>query len=184
MECKPGTFARKSTRLIALLAALGLAIAACGSDDDEATDDTAETTAPETSETSETSDTTAPETSETSEAPADGVPIELVEWSISDPGQLSAGSITFAIDNIGENSHALAIARGVAYEDLPLKDNGAVDTEALGDDYLGASENVPAGETSSLDVELTAGDYVLFCPIEFGPNSHAANGQVQSVTVG
>lgn len=141
-----------------------------------------------------TSETTTPETiagetiessaSNTSEDAGAGVPIELTEWTISDPGELTAGVISFAVDNTGENPHALAVARGTAYEDLPLKSNGAVDTDELGDDYLGASDNVASGDTGTVDFELAPGGYVFFCPIEFGPNSHAGSGQVRSVSVG
>lgn len=192
---------RAVAQLIALVAALVFVLAACGSDEDDASDDTSdssettasetsETTAPETTEAETTApETTAPETTassaaETSEDAGGAVPIELAEWSISDPGELSAGTINFALSNTGENPHAFAIARGVRYEDLPQKSNGAVDTDALGDDYLGTSDNVPSGEAGAVEFELAAGDYVFFCPIEFGPNSHAGAGQVLSVTVG
>ncbi len=179
-------------RLAATFAAFTLVLAACGGDDDDtsADDSSSETTAAadDAAETTEAADDAA-ETTEAADdggdaAAADGTPIELAEWSISDPGALTAGSATFALSNTGENPHALAIARGTSYEDLPQKENGAVDTDALGDDFLGASDNVDPGGTGSIDFDLEAGDYVFFCPIEFGPNSHAGAGQVLSVTVG
>ena len=186
---------RSLARLAALFAVFALVFAACGDDEDTSTETTeaeeSETTEAEETETTEAeeTETTEAEETETTEAEeggaaADGVPIALAEWTISDPGALAAGSFTFALENTGENPHALAIARGTSYEELPLKENGAVDTDALGDDFLGASDNVDPGGTGSIDFDLEAGDYVFFCPIEFGPNSHAGAGQVLSVTVG
>ncbi|MGI9616288.1 MAG: hypothetical protein ACR2QO_25460 [Acidimicrobiales bacterium] len=197
---------RAVARPVALVFAFTFVLTACGSDDatTEATTDPS-VTAPEGTTTSETStsattaeetttsetsppETTAGETAESSdtdasEAAGAAIPIELTEWTISDPGELAAGTLSFAVDNTGQNVHALAIARGGAYEDLPLKSNGAVDTDELGDDYLGSSDDVASGETSTVEFDLAAGDYVFFCPIEFGPNSHAGSGQVLSVSV-
>ncbi len=186
-------------RLLALLAAAALAVAACGGDgDDESTgdEDTEETTG-----STEAAEETTEETTEESDAeegaadegeaeegddaaaPADALAVELGEWFITTPA-VSAGTVTFALDNTGENPHALAIARGTSYEELPQLDNGAVDTDALGDDYLGTSEDIASGASGTVEFDLEAGDYVFFCPIEFGPNSHAGAGQVLSVTVG
>lgn len=187
-----------SRSLIAVLAALALLASACGGDDDDetSTDEGTETTAAAEETTTTEAETTtteaeAEETTTTAEAEEEeamedpeGLPIELGEWFISEPTGLETGTTTFSLTNVGENPHALAIARGTAYEDLPQKDNGAVDTEMLGDDFLGTSENVASGESGSIEFDLEAGDYVFFCPIEFGPNSHAAAGQVLSVTVG
>lgn len=193
-------------KLLMLLLALALAVAACGSDSDETSSDSeedgnetttteeatttteaeAETTATEAETTvteAETTVTEAPEEEEEA-APADGVAIELGEWFVSEPGELTAGSITFALSNTGENPHAFAIAKGTSYEELPQLENGAVDTDALGDDFLGTTENIESGDTGSIDFDLESGDYVFFCPIQFGPNSHAAAGQVLSVSVG
>ncbi len=97
---------------------------------------------------------------------------------------LSAGELAFSVINNGENPHAFAIAKGASYEDLPQKDNGAVDTEALGADYLGTTANLQSGEEEDITFALESGDYVFFCPVEFGPNSHAKAGQVLSVSVG
>ena len=89
------------------------------------------------------------------------------------------------MSNVGpDNPHAFAIVRGDSYEELPQLDNGAVDTEAMGDDFLGSTDNVEVGDSTEITFDLEAGNYVFFCPIQFGPNSHAAAGQVLSVTVG
>ena len=182
----PAPKARLRFRLLALLALAALALAACGGDsdsdegsaDDDTTEETTETTA---AATDEAEDDAMEETDEA--APADALPVELGEWFITTPA-VSAGTVTFAVDNVGENPHAFAIARGTSYEDLPQKENGAVDTDMLGDDYLGTTEDLASGDSTTIDFDLEAGDYVFFCPIEFGPNSHAAAGQVLSVSVG
>jgi hypothetical protein len=114
--------------------------------------------------------------------PDEGQPVDLGEWYI-ELGDVAAGATTFTVSNSGENPHALAVARGTSYEELPLLDNGGVDTGALGDDFLGASDRIDSGQEAAVDFELEPGDYVFFCPIAVGPNSHAAQGQVLSVTV-
>ena len=174
--------------VLAIAAAIALLLAACGSDDDDAADEndeSAETTA-EPSTTAESAADDADEDGAESEeaAPVDGEPVDLGEWFITIPDDLTAGPVTFALTNSStEFPHAFAIARGTSYEELPQLDNGAVDTDALGDDFLGGSENVEVGATGSISFDLEPGDYVFFCPIQFGPNSHAARGQVLSVTI-
>ncbi|MEL7158227.1 MAG: hypothetical protein AAFN30_16730 [Actinomycetota bacterium] len=163
-------------RALALLLGLALVVAACGSDDDDGAEDTTTTTEAAATETDESDDEAA--------APADGIAVELGEWYIDMPATLESGSLSFALTNVGENPHTLAVARGSSYDDLPQKENGAVDTDALGADFIGGGDNVDSGGTGAIDFDLEPGDYVFFCPIEFGPNSHAAAGQVLSVTVG
>lgn len=170
--------ARNAPRsLVVIFAALAFLLAACGSDDDT---DTAADEVQDTTTTAQETTTTA----QTEDAAADGLPIELGEWFVSEPDGITAGSTTFALMNVGENPHAFAIAKGTSYEDLPQKDNGAVDQEALGDDFIGSADNIDPGGSGSITFDLEPGDYVFFCPIEFGPNSHAAAGQVLSVTIG
>lgn len=184
---------RSKRRIVALSAAVALFGAACGSDaidavedaTEEVTDEAAEAVEETTDEASEavedvTEEATGEEAEE--EAAADGAPVELNEWTIVVDAP-AAGSTTYALSNNGEFPHALAIAKGTSYEELPQLDNGAVDTETLGDDFIGSSENVEPGATGTVDFDLEAGDYVFFCPIAVGPNSHAAQGQVLSVTV-
>ncbi|MDH4077470.1 MAG: hypothetical protein OEW29_16190, partial [Acidimicrobiia bacterium] len=67
---------------------------------------------------------------------------------------------------------------------LPKLENGAVDAANLeAGAFIGESEKVDQGATGTLSVTLEPGNYVFFCPIAFGPNSHAKAGQVLAVTV-
>lgn len=181
--------------------ALSLVLAACGSSSDD-TDSTgastaateaessatteAEPSATSEAESSATTETEAPATTEAAAAAAgEGQAVDLKEWSITITGDVASGANTFALTNTGENPHALAIVKGDSYETLPKLDNGAVDADSLeAGAFIGASENVEkGGGTGTLAVTLEPGNYVFFCPVAFGPNSHAKAGQVLSVTV-
>lgn len=191
-------------RLLAILLALTVFGAACSSDDDSAAEDGTDESSEESTDTEETTDDAADDAAEEStddaadsgeeaaeddgeeaaEAPADGVSVELGEWFVDTEATQEAGTVTFAVSNVGENPHAFAIVRGNSYEELPQLDNGAVDTDAMGDDFLDSTDNIEVGESTEIAFDLEPGNYVFFCPIQFGPNSHAAAGQVLSVTVG
>ena len=113
----------------------------------------------------------------------DAVAVSLDEFNIHTENEFEAGTISFDVVNEGEFPHQFGIARGADYESLPLLANGAVDEEALGDDYLGATENIASGESATIDFDLEPGNYVFICNIAVGPNSHAKAGQVLSVLV-
>ncbi len=162
---------------------LSMLLAACGSDaqsTDSGADGSSTTAKAAASTTAAKADT---DDSEATEETAEGQAVTLADFTIEIDGPVTAGAAAFALTNAGENPHALAVAKGASYKDLPQKDNGAVDTEKLGADFIGSSENVAKGATGSVELTLEAGDYVFFCPIELGPNSHAKAGQVLSVTV-
>lgn len=178
--------------------ALSLVLAACGSSGDDTATTDASTAS---SEASSSATTEAASASTTAQAAAsttaaggasttaaavagEGQAVELKEWSVTITGDVKGGANTFAIANTGDNPHALAIVKGDSYEALPKLDNGAVDSDTLeAGAFIGASEKVEKGSTGTLSVTLEPGNYVFFCPIAFGPNSHAKAGQVLSVTV-
>lgn len=175
--------------------ALSLVLAACGSSSDD-TDTTTEATTEATTAASEagssatteaasaTTEAAAASTTAAAAAAGEGQAVDLKEWSITITGDVKAGANTFAIANTGDNPHALAIVKGDSYESLPKLDNGAVDSDKLdAGAFIGASESVDKGATGTLSVTLDPGNYVFFCPVAFGPNSHAKAGQVLSVTV-
>ncbi len=197
-----------SWRLWAILA-LGLAVflAGCGSDDDdtEASAEETSTTEAEAEETStteaeaeETTTTEAEETTTTeaeteeTEAPeeaGDGLGVTLNDdFEILLATDVAAGSVTFNVSNEGPDfPHALTIVRAASIDDLPINEaNGAIDTEAMDPGDIVGSTNVPmpSGTAEDLTVDLEAGDYVFFCPIQDETRSHVAAGQIISVTVG
>ena len=184
--------------LLALVAGLALVAAACGSDDDDAADD--ETTTSEAAEETTTSEaaeeTTTSEAAEettTSEADADadagsGIGVVLNdEFELVLASDPAAGSVTFNVANEGPDfPHALTIVKGASLDDLPRNEaNGAVDTEAMDPADIIGSTTIPldGGTSEDLTVDLEAGDYVFFCPIQNETQSHVGAGQVISVTV-
>lgn len=178
---------------LAILTSLLLVLAACGGSDGDtsaAADDTSTTeTAAESTTTEPAATTEATTTTEPAEAGDDAatagstVPVSLFEWAVDAPTEIAGGTVTFEVSNIGEFSHEFAIARGDSYETLPLLGNGAVDEEALGADWLGRTDRIGPEEQVTISFDLEPGNYVFLCNIQSGPNSHASQGQVLSVTV-
>ncbi len=200
----------RSWRALALLAGLVIMLAACGSDDDDndaadeaettvEADDSADeatttTAADEPEEEEATTTEAADETDETDEAAEEeeaagsGIGVTLnddFELLLgSDP---AAGSVTFNVANEGPDfPHALTIVRAASIDDLPRNEaNGAVDVEAMDPADIIGSTAIPmaSGTSEDLTVDLEAGDYVFFCPIQNDTQSHVAAGQIISVTV-
>ena len=161
-------------RLIVLIVALGLVAAACGSSDDSSEQaDTPSTTegtdAPSTTQgpgltlppVTNPTVTAAPTTEppDTGGAPAASpIAVQLAEWSVVAPTNIAAGTVEFGVENLGVFSHEFAIARGDSYETLPQLDNGAVDEQSLGDDFLGKADVIdlcaraatPYGDTAAV----------------------------------
>ena len=101
----------------------------------------------------------------------------------------AAGSVTFNVSNEGPDFvHALTIVKAASIDDLPRKEsNGAVDTDAIDAADIVGSTSIPmdtGGTSEDLTVDLEAGDYVFFCPIQNETQSHVAAGQIISVSVG
>lgn len=116
-------------------------------------------------------------------AGGDVIAVSLVEWAVEAPTSLPSGDVTFTATNDGNFPHELAVIRGDSYEALPLLSNGEIDEAALGADVIDRTQRLASGESADLTVNLEPGNYVLVCNIAAGPNSHAAAGQVLSVTV-
>lgn len=196
--------------MIALLAATGLLLGACGGDDGSS-DDSTGTTAAAAAETTDSSAASAAEssttesstteaatastaaattaastgaTTATSAATAAGpVAVTLKEWSLAAPATLQAGSVTFDVANGGEFPHEFAVMKGT-YETLAKTDIGAViETELPAGTVIDRTDRIESGSNATLTVDLAAGQYVLLCNIAVGPNSHAGKGQVLNITV-
>ena len=159
-------------RYLSMLVVLVLVVSACGNAEDES----AETSA-------------APTTTEapaTTEAPSEGVVVTLSEFVIDTQDTFTAGEVTFDVVNDGgsEFNHEFAIIAADSYEELPKLDNGAVDEEALEEgQFLGRTAVLEPGQTETISFDLDPGTYLFICNINFGPNSHAANGQMLIATV-
>ncbi|MFW2340002.1 MAG: hypothetical protein ACN4GK_08125, partial [Acidimicrobiia bacterium] len=83
-----------------------------------------------------------------------------------------------------EFNHEFAVIAAATYEELPKLANGAVDEEALeAGQFLGRTAVLEPGQTETITFDLEPGNYLFICNINFGPNSHAANGQMLNVTV-
>ena len=120
------------------------------------------------------------------DAPVEGdaVAVSLVEWEVVAPTEYAAGPVTFEATNDGEFPHEFVLVRGDSYETLPQLPNGAIDEESLAaGDIIGRIERFEPTETASATWEVEPGNYVLLCNIAVGPNSHAAAGQVLSISV-
>jgi uncharacterized cupredoxin-like copper-binding protein len=118
------------------------------------------------------------------------VDVVLSEF-IVDPAEdsVEAGEVTFALDNQGGETHEFVVVEAASADDLPVDDDGAFDEEAFGEDnVLGEVEDIEAGDTGELTLDLEAGDYVLLCNIveeeEDGEvESHFAEGMHTTFTV-
>jgi hypothetical protein len=92
------------------------------------------------------------------------VAVELREWSVI-PAQESApaGSITFAVTNIGPTDpHEFVVIRSdLAPDALPTDDQGAVPEDEV--DLVDELEEIEVDESGELTVDLEAGSYVLIC---------------------
>ncbi|MEQ1873689.1 MAG: hypothetical protein ABL953_08190 [Ilumatobacteraceae bacterium] len=159
-------------------------IAACGGSDDSTSGDT---DAP----TTVAADTTVadPTTTVASGEVVNADPV-LVDLSGDfvigvDTITYKAGTINFLATNASDTPHEFGIARGNSYEELPLLANGSIDEDALGDDFLGKTPVVDQilSPEREISFDLTPGSYVMFCNLVVGPSSHAARGQVLSITV-
>lgn len=110
--------------------------------------------------------------------------VKLVEWAITGPASVKAGSVTMNIANGGQNSHNLAVIKGSTWAELPKSASGGVDTTKLAAGaLLGTTSQLGGGKGCSTTLTLDAGSYVLLCTIGFGANSHAARGQHFDLTV-
>ncbi len=89
--------------------------------------------------------------------------VALSEFKVvADPSSIPAGEITFGVSNIGEETHEVVLIRtDLAPDALPKTDDGSFDEEDL--DVVDEIEDMEAGSSEELTVELAAGSYVLAC---------------------
>jgi len=156
---------RRAMIVVCLVAAVGLGLPACSSDDDG---DGA--------------------TGGTADGGGSTVDVALQEFAVI-PGAASApaGSITFEATNDGpDDDHELVvILTDLAPDALPTVENGSVDEEGEGVTAIDEIPEFPPGETQSLTVDLEAGNYVLICNVytESEQESHYQEGMRVAFTV-
>ncbi|MCE9622605.1 MAG: hypothetical protein K8R99_09700 [Actinomycetia bacterium] len=172
----------RTSRLLASVAALGLIAVGC-SDDKKSSDTTAaaDTTIADTAAATTVAD-------ETPTNP-DPVKVELLTGSINiEQTTFVAGTINFEATNIEETPHVFAIAKG-EFDALPKTGNGAIDLEALGDDFIAKTGLLMPGlgTTKVITVDLAPGTYVIYCnggdDESKGEVSHVSAGEYVVITV-
>jgi uncharacterized cupredoxin-like copper-binding protein len=84
------------------------------------------------------------------------VAVSLVDGTIEMPASLPAEPVIFKVTNNGTEEHGFEI-----------EDQGEIEG------------NLRPGETGSLELDLPAGEYRVYCPVD----DHAANGMELTLTV-
>ena len=105
------------------------------------------------------------------------VDITLHEWGISPAAiEVEAGTVVFNISNDGpEDPHELVLIRigDTAIADIPVVDGMVPEDEV---DFVDELEEIEVGASGTLEVDLSAGRYLLLCNIveeeDDGPESH------------
>jgi uncharacterized cupredoxin-like copper-binding protein len=142
--------------VMAPLAVLPLALAACGDDDD----DDGETTAVQTPTEETTTEETTTEDGGGGGGGGETVDVSLADFTI-DPANptVAAGPVTFAVTNDGQAPHNLEVEGNGVEEVLPA--------------------DLAGGESGELTVDLQPGTYEWYCPV----GNHAAMGMEGELTV-
>lgn len=81
---------------------------------------------------------------ESAGVPAETVPVKLAGHDIDMPASIQAGPTTFQVTNQGDTTH------GFEVEGLGLEEE---------------IEQIPPGETRTLEVSLEPGTYRIYCPV-------------------
>ena len=113
---------------------------------------------------------------------ASTVDVDEMEFSINpSAGSAPAGEVTFSLHNVGKETHEFVVIKtDLDPLDLPTAKDGSVDEEGEGIEPVDEVEDLAAGASQDLTVDLEAGNYVLICNIveeEDGETvSHYQNG--------
>jgi uncharacterized cupredoxin-like copper-binding protein len=173
-----------------MFAAVAVALlAGCGDSSDSETTTTTVAGSSGTTAAGATSTTAASGTSTTAAGgsattAAGSVAVTLNPTSVEASTSLKAGAVTFAIKNgDSRNQHEFVVMKG-KFAELAKTSNGAVDeTKLAAGALVGRTDKIAGGGSTTATYTLAAGNYVLLCNINSGPNSHAAEGQRLDVTV-
>jgi uncharacterized cupredoxin-like copper-binding protein len=133
--------------LVSALSVLALVAAACGGDDNTGG-----------GESSAATTTAAPAGSGTVNATEKDFAIAL------DSSTATSGQVDFEITNEGPSTHEFVVFKtDLAPDALPLNKDGDVDEEGKGVKHIDEVEDIAAGSSESLDVNLDPGSYVVIC---------------------
>jgi uncharacterized cupredoxin-like copper-binding protein len=107
-----------------------------------------------------------------------GIGATEADYTITlDESSAPAGDVTFDISNDAEQTHEFVVFKtDLAEEQLPTNEDGDVDEEGEGVTHIDEVEDIEAGATESLTVELDAGNYVVLCnlPGHYKQGMHAS----------
>jgi uncharacterized cupredoxin-like copper-binding protein len=94
-----------------------------------------------------------------------GVSATLADFSITlDSDSAPAGDVTFDVSNDAGQTHEFVVFQtDLAPDQLPTNEDGDVDEEGEGVTLVDEIEDIEAGSSESLTVNLDAGSYVLIC---------------------
>lgn len=167
-----------------MFAAVAVALLAGCGDSSSESDTTTTTVAGSSGTTAAAGSATTTASGASATTAAGTVAVTLNETSVDASTSLKAGAVTFAIKNGDSRSqHEFVVIKG-KFAELPKTSNGAVDEAKLAAGALvGRTDKIAGGGSTTATYTLAAGNYVLLCNINSGPNSHAADGQRLDVTV-
>jgi hypothetical protein len=152
----------RAVQLLGGLCVVGLALTACGSDDDSNGGDA---------------------------AAGNEITVSLSEWAVDAPATADAGSVTITANNDGGERHELVIVRADSTDGFQLDDTGKVDEAGFAEgDFIGEIEEFDGGTSETATFDLEPGTYVLFCNIVEEEDdgtfeSHYLEGMVTTISV-
>ena len=98
--------------------------------------------------------------------PATSVDVQLTDYSILSPDELTAGTYEFTLDNLGTLDHEMVVFRtDLAPEEVPLDDEGGADEKGEGMTLVDEKEDIKVGQSATLRIELPAGRYLFACNV-------------------
>ena len=95
------------------------------------------------------------------------VNVKLKEWSFeASQTSAAAGAVTFQATNDGKEVHELVLFKSdLAPEALPVDQDGAVDEQGQGLEFIDEVEGVKPGATKAFTATLKPGKYVMACNV-------------------
>jgi uncharacterized cupredoxin-like copper-binding protein len=113
-----------------------------------------------------------------------GTPVDVLLKDfkvLRDAAVVPAGTVSFRIRNQGPTTHEVIFVRtNRAPDKLPLQPDGlTVDEEEDGVEFLDEVEGLDIDDRQALDLDLAAGNYVLYCNLE----GHYLGGMYAALTV-